>query len=123
MIHTSTDQLEGKEENKFNGTFSVGIKGHFRGLQFKWHYLCDFIATASCNWYIYVTKTRTTNICYKPRKKWGSLDSERVKEDIYSLLVMQKAELFSACGQLNRLFKTKADNITFFKDFAKVEDR
>lgn len=125
MIHTSTDQLEGREENKFNGTFSVGIKGHFRGLQFKWHYryLCDFIATASCNWYIYVTKTRTTNICYKPRKKWGSLDSERVKEDIYSLLVRQKAELFSACGRLNRLFKTKADNITFFKDFAKVEDR
>lgn len=56
-------------------------------------------------------------------KKWGSLDSERVKEVIYSLLVRQKAELFSACGRLNRLFKTKADNITFFKDFAKVEDR
>lgn len=46
-----------------------------------------------------------------------------VKEVIYSLLVRQKAELFSACGRLNRLFKTKADNITFFKDFAKVEDR
>lgn len=46
-----------------------------------------------------------------------------MKEDIYSLLVRQKAELFSACGRLNRLFKTKADNITFFKDFAKVEDR
>lgn len=125
MIHTSTDQLEGKEENKFNGTFSVGIKGHFRGLQFKWHYLCDFIATASCNWYIYVTKTRTTNICYKPRKKkmgkFGQWKSER--RYIYSLLVRQKAELFSACGRLNRLFKTKADNITFFKDFAKVEDR
>lgn len=43
MIHTSTDQLEGKEENKFNGTFCVGMKGYFRGLQFKWHYLCDFI--------------------------------------------------------------------------------
>lgn len=54
---------------------------------------------------------------------WGSLDRERVKEVIYSLLVRQKAELYSACGRLNRLFKTKADNITFFKDFAKVVDR
>lgn len=32
-------------------------------------------------------------------KKWGSLDSERVKEVIYSSLVEQKAELFLFVGE------------------------
>lgn len=76
MIHTSTDQLEVREENKYNGTFSVGMKGYFRGLQFKWHCLCDFILPQSlvidtCMLQKLGQQILVTNL----EKKLGSLDS------------------------------------------------